>query len=62
MIIVLKMGATVEQIDEVSTRLTDEGFKIHLSQGVEKTIMGAIGDRTRMKALDLEALPWVEKV
>ena len=62
MIIVLKMGATVEQIEEVSTRLTDEGFKIHLSQGVEKTIMGAIGDRTRMEALDLEALPWVEKV
>lgn len=62
MIIVLKMGATVEQIEEVSTRLTDEGFKIHLSQGVEKTIMGAIGDRTRMEALDLEAMPWVEKV
>lgn len=62
MIIVLKMGATVDQIEEVSTRLTDEGFKIHLSQGVEKTIMGAIGDRTRMEALDLEALPWVEKV
>lgn len=62
MIIVLKMGVTAEQIEEVSTRLTDEGFKIHLSQGVEKTIMGAIGDRTRMKALDLEALPWVEKV
>ncbi|HUS88968.1 MAG TPA: 3-deoxy-7-phosphoheptulonate synthase, partial [Desulfosporosinus sp.] len=62
MIIVLKMGATVEQIEEVSTRLTDEGFKIHLSQGVEKTIMGAIGDRTRMEALDLEALHWVEKV
>jgi len=62
MIIVMKTGATVEQIEEVSTRLTDEGFKIHLSQGVEKTIMGAIGDRTRMEALDLEALPWVEKV
>ena len=62
MIIVMKMGATVEQIEEVSTRLTEEGFKIHLSQGVEKTIMGAIGDRTRMESLDLEALPWVEKV
>lgn len=62
MIIILKKDATVEQIEEVSTRLTEEGFKIHLSQGVEKTIMGAIGDRTRIEALDLEALPWVEKV
>ena len=62
MIIVLKMGTTVEQIEEVSNRLTEEGFKVHLSQGVEKTIMGAIGDRMRIEALDLEALPWVEKV
>ncbi|KGP76947.1 3-deoxy-7-phosphoheptulonate synthase [Desulfosporosinus sp. Tol-M] len=62
MIIILKMGTTVEQIEETSTRLTEEGFKVHFSQGVEKTIMGAIGDRSRMKALDLEALPWVEKV
>lgn len=62
MIIVLKMGSTAEQIEEVSTRLTEGGFKVHLSQGVEKTIMGAIGDRQRIEALDLEALPWVEKV
>ncbi len=62
MIIILKKDATVEQIEEVSTRLKEEGFKIHLSQGVEKTIMGAIGDRMRIEALDLEALPWVEKV
>ncbi|OLN30207.1 3-deoxy-7-phosphoheptulonate synthase [Desulfosporosinus metallidurans] len=62
MIIVLKKGATVEQVEEVSTRLTEEGLKVHLSEGVEKTIMGAIGDRMRIEALDLEALPWVEKV
>jgi len=62
MIIVLKRGATAEQAEEVSTRLIEEGFKVHLSQGVEKTIMGAIGDRSRIEALDLEALPWVEKV
>ncbi|MDQ7096805.1 3-deoxy-7-phosphoheptulonate synthase [Desulfosporosinus sp. PR] len=62
MIIVIKKGALPEQIDEVSTRLVEEGFKVHLSQGVEKTIVGAVGDRTRIKALDLEALPWVEKV
>jgi 3-deoxy-7-phosphoheptulonate synthase len=62
MIIVLKMGASTEQVEEVSARLIEEGFKVHLSQGVEKTIVGAVGDRTRLEALDLEALPWVEKV
>lgn len=62
MIIVFQKGATAEQIEEVSLKLTGEGLKVHLSEGVEKTIMGAIGDRMRIESLDLEALPCVEKV
>ncbi len=62
MIIVLKRGTTEGQVQEISEKLEQEGFKIHLSQGVEKIIMGAVGDRSRLKALDLEALPWVERV
>ena len=62
MIIVLKRGSSEAQVQETSERLIQEGFKVHLSQGVEKTLIGAIGDRSRLEALDLEALPWVEKV
>lgn len=62
MIIVLKHGASEDEIQEINDRLIQEGFKIHLSEGVEKTIIGAVGDRSRLDALDLEALPWVEKV
>ncbi|MDA8226904.1 MAG: 3-deoxy-7-phosphoheptulonate synthase [Desulfitobacterium hafniense] len=62
MIVVLKTGCGDAEIQEVTGRLAQEGFKVHLSQGVEKTIIGAIGDRSRLEALDLEALPWVEKV
>ena len=62
MIIVLRKGATEEQIQDVSSRLLEEGLNVHLSRGVEKVIVGAIGDRTRVRGLDLEALPWVEKV
>lgn len=62
MIIVLKRGTTETQVQEINERLNQEGFKVHLSQGVEKIIVGAIGDRSRLEALDLEALPWVEKV
>ncbi|CDX02334.1 Phospho-2-dehydro-3-deoxyheptonate aldolase [Desulfitobacterium hafniense] len=62
MIIVLKRGAGEAEVQEINERLSQEGFKIHLSQGVEKIIIGAVGDRSRLKALDLEALPWVEKV
>lgn len=62
MIIVLKHGAKEAEIQEINDRLIQEGFKIHLSEGVEKTIIGAVGDRSRLEGLDLEALPWVEKV
>lgn len=62
MIIVLKRGSNEAQVQEISERLIQEGFKVHLSQGVEKTLIGAIGDRSRLEALDLEAFPWVEKV
>lgn len=62
MIIVLRRGTSEGEVQEISERLIQEGFKVHLSQGVEKIIVGAVGDRSRLEALDLEALPWVEKV
>ncbi|AGA69773.1 3-deoxy-D-arabinoheptulosonate-7-phosphate synthase [Desulfitobacterium dichloroeliminans LMG P-21439] len=62
MIIVLKRGTSEAQVQKINERLNEEGFKVHLSQGVEKIIVGAIGDRSRLEALDLEAIPWVEKV
>lgn len=62
MIIVLKKGVSEVEIQEITERLGEEGFKVHHSEGVEKTIIGAVGDRSRLKGLDLEALPWVEKV
>ena len=64
MIIVMQKGATKEQVKHVLNRLEHQGFKIHLSEGVEKTIIGAVGDRSYLTKsnLDLEALPGVEKV
>lgn len=62
MIIVLKHGSGESEIQEITERLTESGFKVHISQGVEKTLIGAIGDRSRLESMDLEALPWVEKV
>lgn len=62
MIIVLKHGSGENEIKEITERLSERGFKVHISEGVEKTLIGAIGDRSRLEALDLEALPWVEKV
>ncbi|HWJ03216.1 MAG TPA: 3-deoxy-7-phosphoheptulonate synthase, partial [Verrucomicrobiae bacterium] len=62
MIIVMSKGATRERVEEITERLKQEGFSVHLSEGVEKTIIGAIGDRSRLESLALEAYPSVDKV
>lgn len=62
MIVVMSQRADQNKVDAVLERLQRAGFTIHLSQGVERTIIGAIGDKTRMGDLALEAMSGVEKV
>src|SRR4029450_3824588 len=44
MIIVLKPGASDADIEDVSRRVRDFGFKTHLSRGEVRTIIGVVGD------------------
>ena len=44
MIIVMKNHATEKQIEEVIRWIESIGYKAHPSTGVERTIIGAIGD------------------
>jgi 3-deoxy-7-phosphoheptulonate synthase len=62
MIIVMKPDATTEQIRHVVEKLDALGFKTHLSQGVERTIIGAIGDKRAVSPQSLTALDGVAEV
>ncbi len=65
MIIIMKREATEADIRQVVRRLGDKGYGTHVSEGVEKTIIGAIGVHNDEKALlaeQLEAITAVEKV
>lgn len=62
MIVVMNSGASRQEIDTVISRLKGFGFQIHLSEGVERTIIGAIGDKTILNEIALEAMTGVEKV
>ncbi len=62
MIIVLRPEATEEQIQRIVERIESVGLRAHLSRGVERTIIGAIGDETVLRTLPLEAFPGVESV
>ncbi|HEV8532314.1 MAG TPA: 3-deoxy-7-phosphoheptulonate synthase [Methylomirabilota bacterium] len=63
MIIVLKAGSSEADIEDVSRRVRDLGFKTHLSRGEERTIIGVVGDdRAKEQLLALQALDSVETV
>jgi 3-deoxy-7-phosphoheptulonate synthase len=62
MIVVLKPDLKQEDIQKVIERIESFGLKAHLSQGKERTIIGAIGDERLMADQTLESFPGVEKV
>lgn len=61
MIIVLKPDATQAEIDHIVDRLKEKGLAAHVSQGVERSIIGVIGDERVIQSLPFEAIPGVEK-
>lgn len=60
MIIILKHGATDEQIDHVVERIEAMGLKPHLSKGTYRTVIGVIGDEEKIQTAPLTAIPGVE--
>ena len=62
MIVVMKAGSSEETIQAVVRKLKDSGFQIHESRGVEKILLGAVGDKSHYMDLALEAMDGVEKV
>ena len=62
MIIVMKSYATEKQIEEVIRWIESVGYKAHPSRGVERTIIGAVGDNRDKAILKYaESLPGVER-
>ncbi|MBN1671702.1 MAG: 3-deoxy-7-phosphoheptulonate synthase [Kiritimatiellae bacterium] len=62
MIIVLKKGATDEQVEQITNKIKEWGLAVHLSRGIERTIIGIIGDEGPVRAKPLEVFPGVESV
>ena len=52
-----------EDIDTVVKKIEELGYKAHLIEGVERTVIAAIGDeRGKHRLQSLESLPHVERV
>jgi 3-deoxy-7-phosphoheptulonate synthase len=62
MIIVLKPNTSKDDIDNILKKLFDYGFETYVSEEMERTIIGAIGDERALRDKPLTSLPGVEKV
>ena len=62
MIIVMKQNAPSRDIETVVRRVEELGFKVHLSRGEARTIVGVIGADDHLIQQDsFEVMPGVEK-
>lgn len=62
MIIVMNAKVNEDVIQKVIAKLENNGFQVHESRGVEKILLGAVGDKSHHTSLALEAMEGVEKV
>lgn len=62
MIIVLKPDVTSQQIDHLIERIEAEGLQANVSRGTFRTIIGVIGDETKLPEATLQSIPGVAQV
>jgi 3-deoxy-7-phosphoheptulonate synthase len=62
MIVVMKLGSTDEEVAEVVKRIEASGLRAHLSQGVERTIVGVVGQTFPELRDMLEMIAGVDEV
>jgi 3-deoxy-7-phosphoheptulonate synthase len=62
MIIVMRQRASEEEVRNVVASIEELGYRAHLSQGEERTIIGVIGDERPLAVQPIEMLAGVERV
>jgi len=62
MIVTMQKNYAEEQLQKVIEQLEGAGFHTQVIKGTEKTVIAAVGDKSRLLYMPLEALPGVEKV
>ena len=62
MVAVLKPGTKKQQIDNLSVWLKSRGLDVHISEGKTHTIIGLIGDTSKIDVELLEAIDIIESV
>ena len=62
MIVIMKPGAAEESVKAVISYIESNGLTAHLSQGKEVTIIGVVGDKTRLSTENLTVYKDVDRI
>ena len=62
MIVVMRKDSTQEQLEGVKGRIESHGLKVHVSEGVERTVVGVLGQTFIELKDELESLPGILEV
>ena len=62
MIIVMKHNASKQEIGNLTDHLTTCGYRLTISEGVERTVIGAIGDESLLKGKQVQTFPGVDEI
>lgn len=62
MIVIMKPGASEDAVNKVKHTIEAKGLQAHLSQGSEVTIVGVVGDKSRLQGSNIELYEGVDKI
>jgi len=62
MIIIMRPDASDDQVSHVVEKLKKHGFGTHISKGTERTVIGAIGDKSAIELQTIQMLPGVSEI
>lgn len=62
MIIIMKPNASDESVSKIKNLIESKGLQAHLSKGTEVTIVGVVGDKTKLQGANIEMVEGVDKI
>lgn len=62
MIIIMKPNASDEAVRKVTGLVESKGLQVHLSKGAQVTIVGVVGDKTKLHGSNIEISEGVDKI
>lgn len=62
MILITKLDATQEQINQTIAQIEAWGHKVSIAPGESQTVIGVVGDKSDLRGRSIETLPGIQKV